>query len=583
MPNPLKKPNKSPESYSPKKEPVLLRRLAALQNEMADSAALPKAKTLDGIPPTDEPWVGACQYLLCFTSLYMQLEKQHTDYFTNPATRAECNGYYGFCDENSALTLLHRERFYKTFLTVTGMGLTNTWHSEGMPHDYEAAKGYIARSMRFAGYGYEIVENNGAAALMASIRRMVACEVPVLARYEDSWVLLIGYTADAVIIQKGEKQEKLRDYAEEIEYIVCVTETGLAQPTFETVAADIIETMESGGEGFGPQAYYDAIAYFSNDALFENADSELLALLKKRQVDGFFISHAEARGFSGMGFAWRFLNHYERDWGETLNQLGYYGDQHHQIAWGGTYACGAAENLRSRSVRETMIYVIYQMMENDRIICRLLKDFIGMDTPDALQPRNPQTGEEIQSAQLAEKEMTVAQIQEQLQAKTVTEIRWEKDLMPLERRSQKIKGGALVLRSGKEEECSVQTAQKFTLPLKIDLRAKTDSTNIHLYYHRGSALLEGWRHIPRELRVADIATGVDLGYPEKGCVKAGEYMDISWILHRDFMALLVDGELRHCAQGYAYMQLNVPAESIRFGAAKGSTVTAEKLTITELE
>jgi len=102
--------------------------------------------------------------------------------------------------------------------------------------------------------------------------------------------------------------------------------------------------------------------------------------------------------------------------------------------------------------------------------------------------------------------------------------------------------------------------------------------------------LEEWRHLPGEMRISDIDTKLDLGHPYKGLVWIDHYMDISWIIHRDFMAVIVDGgcpypeRVRHFGINYPYMNISdFSPGQIRFGTGKGSTITVEKLTVSELE
>ena len=552
----------------------------------ADLERLPRSKTLEGVISPDEPWVGGCQYLLCFTSLLMHTEKHNgnTDFFADPKTRDDFNGNLGFNGDNG-IALMNRERIYKVFLTVTGMGLANSWRSNGNPFSYEVAKDYVARSMSFAGYEYEVVENTGKDVVMAKIRVAINSNVPVLARYKSEWELVIGYDIDkdTLTIRKGGGSVSVKDYADGVEYLVCVTGTDREKSDLKTVISGIIETMETGGEGFGPQAYYEAIEYFSNDEFFENADDDTLKKARKHQVYDFFVGHAEARGFSGMGFSWRFMNRNTADMTDTLHELGVSGDQHHQIAWSGDHLCGEFGNLRDRSVRQAMIYVIYQMIENDMITCRLLKKLIGLDTPDALKPLARKTGKML-NTQIQTKEMTVNQVMAKTKVKSIINVDFDNDLMPPDNKDWQIENGAVVIKSAANQENSMTVNKDFTLPFKIDMRVKTDSTNIHLYYRRGNVLLEGWRHLPGELRIADITTGLDLGYAGRCVLQVDRFMDVSWIVHRDFTAVIVDGEVRHYGENYPYMNIgDIPAGKIRFGAAKGSTVTVEQLAVSELE
>ena len=78
--------------------------------------------------------------------------------------------------------------------------------------------------------------------------------------------------------------------------------------------------------------------------------------------------------------------------------------------------------------------------------------------------------------------------------------------------------------------------------------------------------------------------GLYLGYPDKGIIPVNEFIDISWIVHTNFMAVIVNDEVRHYGVNYPYMSIiSSLNEKFRFGTPNGSTITVEKLEISELE
>jgi len=596
----------SPESYSPKK-PRLAEMMKGLNEKMINQENLPKTKIIENIMSPDEPWTGSCGYLLCFTSMFMHLERHTVDYYNDIATITDENGYF---NPEADIARSNREHIYRAFLTATGMGLVTTWKPEGRIHDTEAAKDFIPRSMKLAGYEYEIIRAADKSALMDKIKLMIYADVPVLARYDYGWELIIGYDseADTVIFRKGGGTDTEEDYDEDLEYLVCVTATGHKKPDIKTVISDIIETMETNGADFGPKAYYDAIDYYSDDEYFESAD-ELTLKQEKQKVLDFFISHAEMRGFSWIGQVWRLQNRYgiknPYDISKYLEpgspyDIGGYCDQHHQISWGGDAVLeNNPENLRKSSVRNKMIYVIYQMMENDMIVCRMYKDMIGLDTPDALVPVDRKTGKALHTLDLKAVEMTLDEIMKKVKVKSVAEIDFIKDIEPQGDVDYEVVDGILTVKSEnkniktntKKEYATLAIKKEFAYPLKIDMQVMTDVSNVHLYYKLGKATFEEWRHIPGNLRIGDIDLGSDFGYNYKGLVWREQYMDISWIIHRDFTAVIClsrdsfpENEVRHYGINYPYMAIkDISPGKIRFGTGKGSTITVTKLTISELE
>lgn len=162
---------------------------------------------------------------------------------------------------------------------------------------------------------------------------------------------------------------------------------------------------------------------------------------------------------------------------------------------------------------------------------------------------------------------------------------------PLEEGDKKqtvaFKDGELIICAPKDIEC-VQTAESYSFPLRIDVTVKTDSSNIRLYYKEGRIILN-WEINKDEMKIHDILTGRGYGYHGKGRVLENEFVDITWILDKNEMLLLVNEELRQIEDDFPYMtsravNLNKKiCEPFRISAAWGSTVTVKSLKITELE
>lgn len=144
----------------------------------------------------------------------------------------------------------------------------------------------------------------------------------------------------------------------------------------------------------------------------------------------------------------------------------------------------------------------------------------------------------------------------------------------------------LIIHASKDIEC-MQTAENYTFPLRIDVTAKTDSTNIRLYYKEGRVILN-WEVRKDELRVHDMLTGRGYGYYGTGRVPENEYVDITWIIDRTEMLLIVNEELRHYEDSYPYMESRAVSqnkqisEPVRISSALGSTVTVKSLKVMEL-
>ena len=86
----------------------------------------------------------------------------------------------------------------------------------------------------------------------------------------------------------------------------------------------------------------------------------------------------------------------------------------------------------------------------------------------------------------------------------------------------------------------IQTIEEYAPPFALHVRAKTDSTNIRLYYNAGRVILN-WEVRPKELRVHDLHDDRLVVRSEIGYIEPNTYHDIRWEIYPDGMRLLVNG------------------------------------------
>jgi uncharacterized protein YjbI with pentapeptide repeats len=133
---------------------------------------------------------------------------------------------------------------------------------------------------------------------------------------------------------------------------------------------------------------------------------------------------------------------------------------------------------------------------------------------------------------------------------------------------------------------AVMAPGKYTVPIKIDLIAKTDSTNIRLLFGEGAAIFN-WERNEHELRVHDpVNRDFRYGVGGKGKIPINEFVHISWILDQDYMLLYVNRELRLFRKNAPYMKIKdeglpFPELEIGVASAMGSVVIIKELNITE--
>ena len=111
-------------------------------------------------------------------------------------------------------------------------------------------------------------------------------------------------------------------------------------------------------------------------------------------------------------------------------------------------------------------------------------------------------------------------------------------------------------------------------PFTLKTVAKTDSTNLRLYWHLGTVIFN-WECSVRQLRIHAPDTGRNIGVDGKGFITANEWHDIHWEIRPASMRLVVDGELRFEGEGN-WGQIQAP---VGIGPCFGSTVTVRSLVV----
>ena len=118
------------------------------------------------------------------------------------------------------------------------------------------------------------------------------------------------------------------------------------------------------------------------------------------------------------------------------------------------------------------------------------------------------------------------------------------------------------------------TSQVFKAPFTVKTVAKTDSTNLRLYWHLGEIILN-WECSIRQLRVHDPATGRQRGIDDAGFITVDQWHQVVLEIKTGSMRLLVDGELRYEGEG-AYTSIEAP---LAIGPCFGSTVTVQSFIV----
>lgn len=579
----------TPEDYGPKK-PEIIRMVKEMRK--TEPTRLSETMILENVLSPYEPWVGGCGYLLCLTSLYMYAERGRQDFYEDRSMLADFNDNLGFGDEDSTIAALNRERIYKVLLTATGMGVFNHFDPTGTQYShYEAAPGYLDRSMRFCGYAYEELPAVDSEMLFDCVRVSVSERIPVLAEYEDGWALIIGYDGQRAVyvLRKGEANEEREIDHAGLKRMIVVTDTNGTPADWKELLREVIDVMETDAPDLGIQGYYSLIHTLRDDAFFADMTADESLKWGNTVVWSWFIQHSEARGFSGQGFEWRFLNRHEdaNRLADLWCQLSYYGDQHHQIGWCGYNIFTAAGNdIRPKQVRERMIEAVYHMMDNDRIMCHIMKQLVGLDTPDVLLAKDPDTGEIFDTQIRVREDASHDEMMVGIRILQTQKIDLANDLVPIGGVEPVMEDGRLVFtgNNGIDDIAGMELKKPVTVPFLVRMRMKTTLNNVHIYFGDGCITFRKHPHTYDSLYIRDNAIGLYYGYDQQGEVEADTFFDLEWLVGKDRFAVAVDGEVRHYGENYPYMHMPaLGTDYLRFGTADGNTLTVESMTVMELE
>jgi hypothetical protein len=128
---------------------------------------------------------------------------------------------------------------------------------------------------------------------------------------------------------------------------------------------------------------------------------------------------------------------------------------------------------------------------------------------------------------------------------------------------------------------------------------KTDTTNIRMYYglsqsncwgswtHFNGAMYGEWYDEKESLWVNDLSCENEHYHESVGHVPANEFVDIEWIFGEKVLGIKVNGEIRVASCEYEYIEAFKNGSFSISGpvypaAGRGSTVTVEKLRVTEI-
>jgi len=132
---------------------------------------------------------------------------------------------------------------------------------------------------------------------------------------------------------------------------------------------------------------------------------------------------------------------------------------------------------------------------------------------------------------------------------------------------------------------SLETMEKFSGAIKVEMRAATDKYDIWIYYNKGSLVLA---QRTKMYKSYDPASGREKYHMPPRKIQADEFIGIEWYIAPEFMAILVDGEVWYYGEQHDYIERfretppNPAPVRISALATPKTVVTVESLRITEI-
>jgi len=192
----------------------------------------------------------------------------------------------------------------------------------------------------------------------------------------------------------------------------------------------------------------------------------------------------------------------------------------------------------------------------------------------------------VEKYKVVEEHKTAAEIISSLSIDNLTSIHFDDDIIAHGDISRSEDGNEFIITNSKAE-AMLTTVKQFSVPVKIDARIRLDRSNIFLSFHKGDLIfhdLSGTEHGPNEHNIMfkDIATNHNFWIGHQGMVPVNGYADVCWIIEKDFMSVIVNGNVLHYGVNYPYFDIDCGVDSIRAGAPKDGTLSIQSLEITSL-
>ena len=142
-----------------------------------------------------------------------------------------------------------------------------------------------------------------------------------------------------------------------------------------------------------------------------------------------------------------------------------------------------------------------------------------------------------------------------------------------------------------EETRFMETSEEYGGLMRIDLKAKINNSYLRLLMNKGAVVINRGDVGDAIIRIYDPVYGTEIIARNKdGGIPINEFVDVSWIIAKEFQAVIINGEVKFYSEenGYKYEFNAYPAEKaisgkIGVSSAWGNIIDVEKLTVNIIE
>ncbi|MEM7014125.1 MAG: hypothetical protein AAF585_21910 [Verrucomicrobiota bacterium] len=139
------------------------------------------------------------------------------------------------------------------------------------------------------------------------------------------------------------------------------------------------------------------------------------------------------------------------------------------------------------------------------------------------------------------------------------------------------RSGVWQLKSRHQHSSYLQTNKSFETPVKISMKAGTDTVGLRIYFGKAQLAIFNWQSNPKELRVASPAGGRAVGFPDQGLLEKSKLHEIEIELERKKIKVSVDGRER------AELDTDLAGleGTVGIGPAFGSVISVENFEVSQ--